>query len=114
MYQMVKIVQNDFHSPEVHRKKLALYLQKEFFGGEDRGRSAAYEAFKKKKVPASKYAAYLQCAELNADSIKETLANNQFNNAYSKAAYILGILNRYSAEAVAATSDADFDPREMY
>lgn len=114
MYKMLESVQNDFHSPDEYRKKLAFYFQKEFFDGQDGGRTATYDALKKQKVPSSKYVAYLQCAKLNTDSIKETLGGMQFKNAYHKAAYILGILKRYSAGAEVSKCDDDYDPREMY
>ena len=112
MYQMLKSVQQNSHSTEESRKALANYFKEEFLSGKDSDRSAAYRAMDKKQVPTSMYAAYLECAKLNVDDIKATTSKKDFHNAFSKAAYILGILKRYTAATV--TVKSDFDPKEMY
>ena len=112
MYHMLKSVQQDSRSTEEYRKALANYIKTEFLSGKDSDRSAAYRAMDKKQVPASMYAAYLECAKLNVDDIKASISKNNFHNSYSKVTYILPILERYTSETV--TVKSDFDPREMY
>lgn len=112
MYQMLKEIQQNSCNTDNYRKELANYFKSEFLGGKDSNRSAAYRAMEKKQVPNSMYAAYLECAKLNADDIRASISRNNFYNSYSKVAYILGILKRYTAETVIIESD--FDPSEMY
>lgn len=112
MYQMLKTIHQDSHNTEDYRKQLANYFKSEFLGGKDSDRSATYKALEKKQVPASKYAAYLECAKLNADSIKTSISSKTFYNSFHKASYILGILERYTAETV--ITEGNFDPSDMY
>ena len=112
MYQMLKAIQQDSYSIEDCRKKLANYFKTEFLSGKDSDRSATYKALERKQVPSSKYAAYLECAKLNADSIKATTDEKLFKSGLHKASYILGILERYTAETIITKND--YDPSEMY
>ena len=112
MYQMLKAIQQDSYSIEDCRKKLANYFKTEFLSGKDSDRSATYKALERKQVSSSKYAAYLECAKLNADSIKATTGGKLFKSSLHKASYILGILERYTAETIITKND--FDPSEMY
>lgn len=112
MYQMLKTVHQDYRSAEDRRKELANYFRTEFLSNKDSDRSAVYKAMEKKQIPASKYAAYLECAKLNTDSIKASISSKTFYNSFHKASYILGILERYTAETV--ITEGNFDPSDMY